>query len=1409
MYNKVTEQFVNTIRSPSRTFNGRVKINGKWIDARFKKMSYETSSSSEESLQLGSAVSAKIELTIEKVNELFENTEIAVEIGLKLSDKIEYIPVGFFTAEHPTSDKDNTTFTAYDRMMKTTGVYISNLSYPADAESLLKEISTACKIPCDVSGVSSIVIESKPVGYTYREVIGYIAALAGGFACIDRSGTLVIKSYVDSGFKLDESRIFSFEKNESDYHLDYLSCNISNSSKITSGSGTLGITFDNPLMTQERLNSIYESMKNFSYRGGTVKALGDIRLDPWDIITVIQDGIEYKMPVMNIQQEYDGGLAMSITSYGKTEVETSTDFKGPTSKSVERMYSDIVLAQELLAQKVDADWVKANTVTAEKLDVVTAEIKNIENDYLKTKDADIKYATIESEKVITSEIENLKVGVEKVGILDGDVAKIKTLMFGSAAGGSLTTEFSNLVVSMIGDAQIKSAMIDSLEFNKLTGIDINTTKLNVHSDDGKSTWKDNTIQISDAKRVRVQIGKDAMGDYNIYIWDKNGKLMFDPLYGIQADGIKQAIIRNDMVADNAAIKASKLDIESVFSVINSDKSHTLNASKIYVDTDKQTLDVAFKSMSTTVTETVTIVNTAVSTANTASSTASTANSNASSALNKANSAVSTANTANSTANTAKTTADTAKSTANTASTNASNALSKANTLETNLKTVTEKVSSQGTTLSTIQGQISTKVWKQDITTAVSELQIGGRNLVKNSNFSNNANNWSNWGSPATREIVTIDGKRWAHVKGTGDARYQGYYQDWNVTVPIEKTLDTEYTFSARVKGASANQEFWVIFHWRDAKGNFVSSSGSSFMVSENEQIVTSTVKTNNRENKSLTEVGRFTICLGVNNASTVYEVYFTDVKFEKGNKVTDWSPAIEDTDSSISALEGKTTTLTNQYTSLNQTLTSLTATVNSNTTAISKKADGTTVSTLQTNVTQLTADLSGFKTTVSSTYATKSSLSGYATTSAVNTAINQKADSITQSVSATYATKNSLNEATKSINAKLELKVDTEKLISCINAAADEIKLTSNRFSLSSTYTTITSAGQITTQNVTVSRTQNAYVNPGQIECSTLRSFLYGTTPSTEQKNLYDFKKDGKLDVFDLIAARQMTLGYKNYDGKQVPVEVILDSNNPESFIKITCTNAWGRQLTQRFGANGVNVTSTITTDLVAQNANITYIRSNPRFCNYEDNNAGKFNVGNAIISSEGGQDLKLYASDEDNNLRFGVLYDGNGKVVEGWAFNPWGGAPINLGSGLHKWECVYAAVGAINTSDRNEKNSIENLDEESCIEFLKTWKPVSYKMNNGTSDRKHYGFIAQDIEESMKKLGIASKDFAGFIKSQKSDEHVDEYGRTVAEERIGEYEYGLRYSEFIAPVVKTVQYCLRIIEQHESDIEKLKQLEQ
>ena len=183
--------------------------------------------------------------------------------------------------------------------------------------------------------------------------------------------------------------------------------------------------------------------------------------------------------------------------------------------------------------------------------------------------------------------------------LKSDHAVLRELVFGSATGTQISTDFSNSVAALIGNGYIKDAMIDSLSFDKLSGFDINTTRFTVHSSDGKSQWKDNTILISDAARPRVQIGKDAGGDYNMYVWDAAGALMFDAL-GLTEKGIQREIIKDNMVAQDASINAAKLDIDSLFRVVNEDESHTLKSTKVYFDSEQQTLDLVFNSMTTNI-----------------------------------------------------------------------------------------------------------------------------------------------------------------------------------------------------------------------------------------------------------------------------------------------------------------------------------------------------------------------------------------------------------------------------------------------------------------------------------------------------------------------------------------------------------------------------------------------------------------------------------------------------------------------------------------------------------------------------------------------------------------------------------------------------------------------------------------
>lgn len=558
-------------------------------------------------ITIGNTCSSGVTFSIYMPTVSLENKEITIFEGVKVGTEIKYIKLGIFTVTKQTSDGEYTSYEAYDRMYKADMPYFSDMAFPSTDKAILNEICGKLGISLATNIVTTHTISDKPQGYTYREIIGYMAMLQGCNAVINSDGNLELRWYKDSGYVLDGHKYYqqgiTFTTSK-DFIIQKLTCNNTKSgsteqSQITSGDGATGLSFANPFMTQAILDEVYKKIGGFTFRPLTVKFVGDYRLEVGDIITVNKGGVDYKVPIMQITHECDGGLMDTVTSIGQSDTENTSVASGPITKQMERYYADLILVNKALINKLSVDEADIRYASIETLKAVNANIDNLKTNKLDATYADIINANVESLKAVNADIANLKVDYEKVGILDASVADIKTLIFGSATGTTITTDFSNSVIAVLGEAQIKSAMIDSLDASKITALDINTTNVLVHSEDGKSQWKDNTIQISDSNRVRVQIGKDANSDYNMYIWDKSGNLMFDAI-GLTDKGIQRQVIRDDMVKDNADIAASKLNIESLFNVINNDGSHTLNSTKIYVDSEQQTLDSVFKSIQTTV-----------------------------------------------------------------------------------------------------------------------------------------------------------------------------------------------------------------------------------------------------------------------------------------------------------------------------------------------------------------------------------------------------------------------------------------------------------------------------------------------------------------------------------------------------------------------------------------------------------------------------------------------------------------------------------------------------------------------------------------------------------------------------------------------------------------------------------------
>lgn len=173
---------------------------------------------------------------------------------------------------------------------------------------------------------------------------------------------------------------------------------------------------------------------------------------------------------------------------------------------------------------------------------------------------------------------------------------------------------------------------------------------------------------------------------------------------------------------------------------------------------------------------------------------------------------------------------------------------------------------------------------------LSDIQLGGRNLVLNSNFDNNMDKWSNWGSPTTREIVTINNKKWLHCITTSSS-YQGLSQNrYNLLKTADLKPNTKYTLSFTMYGKEAyTGSIWGI-HWK----NEPETTGIISQIASGNVNITTTPKRYSWTVTTPDNVHNFNLMVGKWTGTITPEFWITDIKFEESNIVSNWTPAPED-----------------------------------------------------------------------------------------------------------------------------------------------------------------------------------------------------------------------------------------------------------------------------------------------------------------------------------------------------------------------------------------------------------------------------------------------------------------------------------------------------------------------------------
>lgn len=631
--------------------------------------------------------------------------------------------------------------------------------------------------------------------------------------------------------------------------------------------------------------------------GGTVfvKIDGSESLTPVSTVINVENGERVTLTIENHKAMITGNLSSPAARGNEVE-----DLKEVVADKVSTAELEAITAK---VGEIDGDVANFKETTTEKLTAQDAKIDKIDGDVASFKETTTDKLTAQD---------------AKIGKIDGDVSNFKEtttekLNANSAAIGNLDSTFANFMDATADKFKANDADIDKLKTGKLSAEDADLKYANIDfSNIGKTAMeyfyaqsglvKD--VKIGDATITGELVGVTIKGDLlegNTVVADKLVIKGSDGLYyKLNTDGmavekeqtdynsLNGQVIRaksitatkidvEDLVAFGATIGGFKISQNSIYSGVKETVGNTTRG--IYMDNDGQFVFgdanqyVKFYRVSE----------------------------------GKYKLAIAVEDLYIGSANVADAIRD-AKNTADNAAGVAASAKSTAESANNNVTALTKRVTEAETSIKKNNEEIALRAKKTEVTEAIDNIDIGGRNLIRSTNQGITGWGWEMETGGFTGESITEDDINTA--KMTRDSVAQsGWSYITNKNILLNKLKPaTKYVLSVEIK-SNVDTRFDVSILRGDASGSLSGFVYLGDITKGKWNKISCIIETLS----DWSDVGGQCIYINGMDSSPGVWYQFRNLKLERGNKPTDWTPAPEDyytkteTDASIEVLSDKIT----------------------------------------------------------------------------------------------------------------------------------------------------------------------------------------------------------------------------------------------------------------------------------------------------------------------------------------------------------------------------------------------------------------------------------------------------------------------------------------------------------------------
>ena len=290
-------------------------------------------------VSIGNAISDRLSVTLRKSeNDIPKNTRFVPYV--KFGDDVNYTRLGRFYVTKCTKNKHgylNVTCMDYlNRLDKEckwkAGGGASALTFPATHQQMLDYItsrySLSCRFVCQ-----NWTVETKPEGYTYRQILSFIAASHAANVHIDENDAVTFVQFAEATYPLSAANVISQMIDETvGYTVNGLYIEVDDDTDIyiddVPGSqydedATGIVKVKNPFATVAIANYCWTQLGGLSYISTTITKRATTALQCGDVIDVYDyagEPAEFKAAVtaLHYTVSASGGFQEQITSYADT-----------------------------------------------------------------------------------------------------------------------------------------------------------------------------------------------------------------------------------------------------------------------------------------------------------------------------------------------------------------------------------------------------------------------------------------------------------------------------------------------------------------------------------------------------------------------------------------------------------------------------------------------------------------------------------------------------------------------------------------------------------------------------------------------------------------------------------------------------------------------------------------------------------------------------------------------------------------------------------------------------------------------------------------------------------------------------------------------------------------------------------